>query len=74
MSKEAACENQNSINDEAEVVSLTTAKLIKLKNQIKKLRNEALEGYTKEMQGCKLAFSEINNLIGELNESAGGEK
>lgn len=72
MTNKAACKNRVNIDDNKnEVICLNTAKLIKLKNQIKKLKNEVLEGYIKEMQDCKSAFNEVNNLIGELNESGG---
>jgi len=58
------------------VITLRKARLARLEKKmerLRKLKKEALEGYTKELKECKSAFSEANDLIGELNDAAGGK-
>jgi hypothetical protein len=61
----------------ASVFTLRQAKLARLRKEmerLRKLKKEALEGYVKELKECKSAFNEANDLIGELNDAAGGDQ
>jgi hypothetical protein len=81
MSEEATAvnsETQDADDDQViggNVITLRKAKLIRLKKKmerLRKLKKEALEGYAEELKECKGAFNEANDLIGELNDAAGG--
>ena len=64
-------------NVEDNVLTLRQARLIRLKKKmarLRKLKKEALEGYASELKECKNAFNEANDLIGELNDAAGGKQ
>ena len=58
------------------VYTLRKARLARLKKKVerlRKLREETLESYKKELKECKSAFNKANDLIGELNDAAGGK-
>ncbi|KKN66640.1 hypothetical protein LCGC14_0469750 [marine sediment metagenome] len=59
--------------DDAIIIPLRTAKLLKLRHNIKKLREEVLSKFSNEMKECKEACSAASILIGELNDNIAKE-
>ncbi|MAE84343.1 MAG: hypothetical protein CMB80_16500 [Flammeovirgaceae bacterium] len=67
-------ENPEENQENTEVISIRTGKLLKLKHMIKALRAEALSDYPKELEEFKSACNNANALLGELNDGAGGKE
>lgn len=63
-------DNVEENQDDALIISLRTAKLLKLRHHIRKLREEVLGNFnfSDEMKACKEAACSANTLIGELND------
>ncbi len=59
--------------EDTEVISIKTGRLLQLKHMLKALRKEALDGYSKELKEFKSACNNTNALLGELNDRAGGK-
>jgi len=51
------------------IISLRTAKLLKLRLKMKKLRDEIIDNVKDHMEECKNVYDIANILIGELNDS-----
>ena len=63
-------ENQDNI----EIISIRTGRLLKLKQNIKILKQEALKDLVKELKEFKLTCNNTNALLGELNDGARRQK
>lgn len=61
-------------HEDDNVVSIKCAKLRKLQHTIKKLRDDVLGDMAQEYKECKLAFTQVNTLIGELHDVTGGKQ
>jgi len=61
-------ENQDDL-EEANIISLRTVKLLKLRHNIKKLKKEVLSDISDQVKECKEACSKARTLIGELNDN-----
>jgi hypothetical protein len=71
MDSEAEVLEDNNVEenqDDATIISLRTAKLLKLRHNIRKLREEVLGDFSDAMKETKEACSSANTLIGELND------
>jgi len=59
------------------VMSIRMAKLIKLRKQLRILNKEVSDDYGKRKMmetECNKAFKEINTILGELHDAAGGKE
>lgn len=61
--------NDEENQDDATIISLNTAKLLKLRHHIRKLRKEVLGDFSSEIKKCKEAADSAKTLIGELNDN-----
>ena len=66
-------QNPEESQKDAIIIQLRTAKLLKLRHHIRKLREEVLSNFSNEMKECKEACNAANTLIGELNDNITGE-
>ena len=55
-------------NDPGEIIQLETGKLLKLRHNIRKLRDEVLSGFSKDIKECKETCNIANALMGDLND------
>ena len=78
--EEGSSATENASEEDAtgdNVMSIRMAKLIKLRKQLKMLNKEVSEdhGSRKMMEiECNKAFKEINTILGELHDAAGGKE
>ena len=67
-------DNLEENQDDIEIISIRTGRLLKLKQDIKTLKQEALKDFVKELKEFKLTCNNTNALLGELNDRARGQK
>jgi len=66
-SKKETDENRGDVD----IISIRTARLLKIKHNIQLLRKDALQNFKEELQACKSACTDINTLLGDLNGKGG---
>ena len=72
--EEDVVEKPEQNHEDTEIISIRTAKLLKMRHTIEKLKKEALSGYSEELKKLKLACNSTNALLGEMNEATGGKQ
>ena len=64
----------NTENEPGEIIQLETGKLLKLRHNIRKLRDDVLSGFSKDIKECIDTCTVANALMGDLNDKITGEK
>jgi hypothetical protein len=60
--------NDEEKQQDAGIISIRTAKLLKFRHEIRQLRETILGDFSKEVKECRNACSDAKTLIGELND------